>query len=158
MISPSSCGERTPYKVVSVAYLPGNVFEASARCIEMLVSVPQLSSSLVSEFGSELRHHAQDGIPIVGALGNGHRSGVHEKQIESEPKRVLSPRLNSKVVKAVQYVKQKGPIKGLAIARHIRVEESTFRTHYVPKLKKLGVVSTEDGYVYVASDSENSAT
>ena len=53
-----------------------------------------------------------------------------------------------KVYKALGFIKEKGPVKGLVVARHIDVSPERFRSHYVPKLKKLGVKNNKrgDGY------------
>lgn len=54
----------------------------------------------------------------------------------------------SKVQKALQFIREKGPLFGKEVAKHIKVEFSTFRTRYVPLLKSAhGVVNRPDkGY------------
>lgn len=76
----------------------------------------------------------------------------NEFQVNPQPNR------SSKLQRALEFVKDRGPIKGLAIAKHLNIEESTFRKHYAPKLRDRGVISTDDGYVYEPSDSQHSAT
>jgi hypothetical protein len=66
-------------------------------------------------------------------------------------RRKRRPDLTAKQQRALELIKSKGPIKGLAIARQIKVEESTLRTHYLPILRKHGVKNGDDGY-YIADD------
>ena len=57
------------------------------------------------------------------------------------------PQLNRKQALALEFIRVTGPKKAVLIARHVEIEESTFRTHYLPKLRYYGVISTDDGYV-----------
>lgn len=54
-----------------------------------------------------------------------------------------------KLINALAYIREKGPICGASIACHIHVSEQTFRSHYVPLLKKRNVRNNGaggDGY------------
>jgi hypothetical protein len=65
------------------------------------------------------------------------------------PKPAVSP----KVQKAIDYIRSKGPVKALSIARHIGLKgDAGFRKHYVPKLKALGVKNDGNGY-YLPPDA-----
>jgi hypothetical protein len=51
-----------------------------------------------------------------------------------------------KVQKALDYIKERGHVKGLLVAKHIQVSYARFRSNYVPKLRALGVVNEGEGY------------
>lgn len=47
---------------------------------------------------------------------------------------------------ALAYIRKSGPVCGAAVAAYIKIDESTFRKHYVPALKSQGVLNNGDGY------------
>ena len=53
--------------------------------------------------------------------------------------------------KALDFVKEKGKVKGILIARHLGITEGAFRTHYVKKLRKYGLRNDRDGGYYLVS-------
>jgi hypothetical protein len=55
---------------------------------------------------------------------------------------------NPKLADAIEFIKASGPVKGELVANKINVKLPTFRTHYVKKLRTLGIVSGKDGYCY----------
>lgn len=59
-----------------------------------------------------------------------------------KPKAKAHPNLQ----KAYDFIKAQGPVKAALVCRKIDVESSTFRTHYVPKLKEMGVKNDGHGY------------
>lgn len=60
----------------------------------------------------------------------------------------LSPLRQRQVDAAMVYIRKCGPVKGVLVARHLNIQESTFRTHLVPLLKARGVVNNDDGEGY----------
>jgi hypothetical protein len=58
------------------------------------------------------------------------------------------PSLNKNQEKALNYIKANPGSKAIVISRNVGIAESTFLTHYVPKLKQHGVCNEGDGYVW----------
>jgi len=67
------------------------------------------------------------------------------------------PKVPPKVQKALDFIRQRGRVKGLLVAKHIEVSYPRFRSHYVPKLKVLGVMNDQqgDGYYFPESASQS---
>ena len=53
---------------------------------------------------------------------------------------------NVKLDQAWEYIRQHPKCKAVMVARHIQVAHTTFRTHYVPELRRRGVGNKGDGY------------
>ena len=143
--------KKPPYEPISFASLPGNIFQASALCIELIATHKSFPKKQQSRIRNETVSDSETSEEDDEIVTNNARREVTSGKLET-------PKKNPKVFNALGFIKDKGPIKGLLIARHIMVKMSTFRSHYVPKLKELGVISTDDGYVYQRSDSQHSAT
>jgi len=58
----------------------------------------------------------------------------------------LSPIMEAKVQKAMDFIDNKGKVKALSVAKEIGVKEGTFRKYYVPILKQRGVQNDGTGY------------
>lgn len=69
-------------------------------------------------------------------------STVKATQATPEAAASISP----KVQQAIDFIREKGPIKGLSVASHIGVHPTTFRKYYSPRLKALGVKNDGQGY------------
>jgi hypothetical protein len=63
---------------------------------------------------------------------------------------------SDKVLQALTIIKEEGPIKGILVARKLNIVETTFRKHYVPALKRMGVMNdqTGDGYYVPVQEEE----
>ncbi len=57
-----------------------------------------------------------------------------------------SARKERKLQAAYDFIAEKGPVKGLLVARSIRIKPPAFRKYYVPLLKNRGVKNDGDGY------------
>ena len=83
-----------------------------------------------------------------------HAAGIADNPIEIA--RTRGPvwpgdrgKLRKKQLAALEIIERDGPVSGKVLAKRIKVEETTFRRHYVPVLKAFGVTNDGDGY-YVA--------
>lgn len=58
------------------------------------------------------------------------------------------------IEKALEIIKEKGPVKGSTVAKGIGVRVTTFRKHYVPILTDRNVLNDGEGY-YLAKESDS---
>ena len=85
------------------------------------------------------------------------RREVIRPEVEEFERRRLAkaepPALTAKERKALEFVRKKGKVKGILIARHIGVSEPRFRSAYVPKLRPHGLRNDRDGEGYYVDES-----
>ena len=106
----------------------------------------QLSSRLIPKPGSYQLEYE-----VVPKKEPSFSGGIWELEVHPVLNKQVPQSLTEKHLKALEIIRNEGPITGKRLAQKLHIEDSTLRRSYIPKLKQFGVENDRrgDGY-YIA--------